>query len=87
MAITPLPDQNTKAVWATMVASWLVTKGAVVLCAGWAPICPFLTPDVVAAVVGIVAGLASHFVPMKTQEILDLAASVKLEAPDSPKPN
>lgn len=83
MSITTV-DRNTKAVWATMAASWVVAKLAVIFCAQWVWICPFITPDVTVAVTGVLASLASQFVPQSAKEILDLAAKVKIESPDVP---
>lgn len=84
MNLAPPVDQNTKAVWATVAASWLVTKAFYLACGQWAPVCPLLTPDNAVLVSGLLAGFVSHYVPMKAQEILNLAASVKVERPDIP---
>lgn len=87
MPVSGMPDRNTKAVWATAAASWLVVKLATLACFQWMAVCDFLTPDVTAAIAGLLAGVVSHLVPQSTQEILNLAAQVKVEAPDSPTPS
>lgn len=81
------PDQNTKAVWATVVASWIVTKAFYMACGQWVAFCPLLTPDNAVLVSGLLAGFVSHYVPMKAQEVLNLVASIKTERPDLPTPS
>lgn len=84
MNILQAPDRNSKAVWATVVASWIVTKAFYLACGQWVAFCPLLTPDNAVLVSGLLAGFVSHYVPLKAQEILNLAASVKIERPDIP---